>query len=264
MLDAGVWRISSDSPGSLTDQLCALVADRIARGAIQPGARLPSEREFCERLGISRVTVRRALVRLLEDGLVESSAGRGWYVASGRVSEPPNALISFTAMGAARGLTASSRVLLAQVRTATLDDAERLEIAPGADVFDLERVRLLDGIPVALSRSCLALARAPVLPEVDFATASLYGVLENKCGIVPTRADYAVEAREADEREAELLELAAGDAVLVTYETAYDQFGSPIDIATHAYRGDRYRFRTTLIRPASTWHSTREEDTGRA
>src|SRR5947208_8525456 len=126
------------------------IADEIAVGRLRPGERLSVERALCKQFGVSRATVRRALRALADDGLIELSAHRGAFVSSGPLSEPPNVLLSFAAMAAARGLEASARVLHQEVRPATLDEAELLSIAPGSSIFQLERLRMLDGMPVSV------------------------------------------------------------------------------------------------------------------
>lgn len=228
-------------------QVARLLAEEVAGGSLTRGTRLPSERELCARLGVSRVTLRRALAELVEAGVLESSHGRGWYVTTGVLGEPPNALQSFTETARARGLEPSARVLAAGVRPATLDEAETLAIAPGAALFALERVRLLSGVPLACDRALLPLAVAPELPDHDYAAVSLYAVL-TAAGAAPSRADYAVEALAAAEPLAGRLELAPGAPVLVTDQTTYDAAGRVVELARMTYRGDRYRFRASLSR----------------
>jgi GntR family transcriptional regulator len=225
-----------------------VIADQIASGSLRPRDRLPAERAICEKLNVSRVTVRRALQELADNGLIEPAPGRGYHVAAEVVGEPPNALLSFTAMGTERGLAVSSRVLTSEIRPATIDEAESLRIAPGGAVFELIRVRCLNGVPIALGRSRISHARVPGIEEVDFRAASLYATIGERWGMVPTRADYAIEAVAADEREANLLELDVGSPLLLARETMYDQHGAPADLAEILYRGDRYRFETTLMR----------------
>ena len=225
-----------------------VIADQIETGALRPRDRLPAERAICEKLDVSRVTVRRALQELVDNGFIEPAAGRGYQVATAFVGEPPNALLSFSTMGAERGLAVTSRVLMNDVRPASIDEAESLRIAPGGAVFELVRVRCLNGVPIALGRSRISHARVPGIEDIDFTVASLYATVEERWQIVPTRADYAIEAIAAGEREATLLELDIGSPLLLALETMYDQHGAPTDLAEIRYRGDRYRFETTLMR----------------
>ena len=223
------------------------IADEIARGTYRHGDRLPTERALCERFSVSRVTLRRALRSLVEDGVLNPSQGRGWFVAPGPLSEPPNALLSFSKMAAALGLVPSARLLRAAVRAATIDEAEALLVAPGADLFVIERVRLLDGVPIALDESRVPLAYGPSLRQADWTTDSLYETLE-RCGTTPVWAEFAVAAAKATVRCSRLLDIEVGEPVLVALQTTYDANDRPIELGRMHYRGDRYRFRATLVR----------------
>jgi DNA-binding GntR family transcriptional regulator len=223
------------------------IAQDIEQRVLKPAARLPSERELCDRLSVSRATVRRALRQLATDGLVESIPGRGTFVSAGPLGEAPNTLMSFTHLGTSRGLMPSARVLQAEARPATLDEAETFAIAPGAEIFCLERVRYLDGLPVAIDSSRIPLARAPLVADVDFESASLYATLES-CGAVPVRADFAVSAVAATERDAELLDVEFQSPLLLTTTSSFDEAGRLVELGKQTYRGDRYRFRATLTK----------------
>jgi GntR family transcriptional regulator len=111
----------------------------------------------------------------------------------------------------------------------------------------LDRVRLLDGLPVAIDRSLVPEARVGGLLERDWTTASLYRAFED-AGCAPTRADYVVQAAGADEAEARSLGLPVGAPVLRGDQLTFDQGGRPIELCRLTYRGDRYRFRATLNR----------------
>lgn len=224
-----------------------VLATEIRGGPLRDAAHLPSERALVERFGVSRVTVRRALRALEEEGLVTSAAGRGWLVRAAHFEEPENELVSFSALAGEHGLGATARVLALRTREATLDEAERLGVAPGAEVVELDRVRLLDGVPVAIDRSLVPAARAPGLIERDWTTASLYTALA-EAGVPPARADYVVQAAPADAEEAALFALAPGAPVLLAEQLTYDASGRPIQLCRLTYRGDRYRFRATLVR----------------
>jgi GntR family transcriptional regulator len=223
------------------------LAEEIARGRRSPGSRLPPERALAEHFGVSRVTLRRALAELELAGIVTRHPG-GWTVASPAIGEPPNALMSFSEMAASRGLTAGGRVLGRDVRPATIDEAEALGLAPGAPLFELERLRSMDGVPILIDRTRIPLSLAPGLEEVDLGERSLYEVLEGRFSMRPTRARFTVEAIAADDRSAGLLGLEPGRPLLRCQQQTEDETGRQIELCEMIYRGDRYRFRATLVR----------------
>lgn len=232
------------------------LAKEIESGELQPGDRLPSERWLCDELGVSRATVRRAIEELVADGFVEAR-GRGSFVTGEALIEPPNTLMSLSELGRSRGLEASARVLQRTTRPATIDEAEAFGIAPGAELLDLERLRMLDGVPISVDVNVVPLRALPDADALDFTTDSLYDALE-RAGRPLARADYELEARGADEREAELLGLAPGAPVLFATTVAIDEGGRVLDLGRTVYRADRYRFQATLMRRAHTARGRRQ------
>jgi GntR family transcriptional regulator len=236
------------------------ISNEIERGVLQPGDRLPSERWLGDELGVSRATVRRAIEELAANGLVEGR-GRASFVSGDALAEPPNTLMSLTELGRSRGLQPSARVLSAAVRAATIDEAEALAIAPGGDLFELERVRMLDGVPISIDRNRVPLRLAPELPDVDFTDASLYEALA-RTGHAPRRANYELEARGATAPEAELLGLAPGAPVLFATTVAIGEDGRVVDLGRTVYRADRYRFQATLLRRVHREGENSNEESG--
>jgi len=235
------------------------IVREIESGTLQPGDRLPSERWFCDELGVSRATVRRALEELIAEGLVESR-GRGSFITGEAVVEPPNTLMSLSEVARSRGLGASARVLGFDIRPATIDEAEALGIAPGAELFELRRLRMLDGLPISIDVNRVPLRLLPGASDIDFTTASLYEALD-RAGCAPGRADYELEARGADDPEAELLGLAQGAPVLSATTVAIADDGRVVDLGRTVYRADRYRFQATLMRRAHRERETSHEET---
>jgi GntR family transcriptional regulator len=144
-----------------------------------------------------------------------------------------------------QGFAVTSRIRVARLRPTDADEALRLRIAPDSVVFELERVRLIDGVPLSLDRSILPARLAPALEGVDLTTTSLYATLRERAGVISSRADVVLRAIAADERTAELLEMTAGAPLLETVETAFDQYGDPFEAATLLNRGDRYAYSAT-------------------
>lgn len=224
------------------------LAEEIRRDGRPPGSALPPERALAEHFGVSRVTLRRALAELERAGVISRAAGKGWAVAGSRIGEPPNELMSFSEMACSRGLSASARVITKRVRPATIDEAETFGLAPGAALFDLERLRLMDDVPILLDRARIPLAWVPGLDDLDFSNRSLYAVLEERYGLRPARARFTAEAIAAGAREAALLGLERGEPLLRCHQLTEDGTGRFIELSEMLYRGDRYRFRATLVR----------------
>jgi GntR family transcriptional regulator len=233
-------------PGPLFLGIAQSLAERIASGELAPGAQLLGERELCKQFGVSRVTIRRALGELRQRGLIDSDSARGWFVQVPSLGEP-NALMSFSEMARSRGLAATSKILRAGTRLAGIDEAEDLGIAPGSELYEIERIRRLDGVAVAIEHSRLPLRIAPNLPHADLAQGSLYDALRAG-GVLPAYAEYVLQAIGASKKQAALLEVSEGAPLLMANALTHDRGGRPIEISVSVFRGDRYRFRTTLFR----------------
>jgi DNA-binding GntR family transcriptional regulator len=241
--------IRADYPEPLWVQAANHITAQIADGTLRAGMRLPPERELCEQLAISRVTLRKALGKLIEDGLLSPSHGRGWYVADTAAPERdwPNSLESFSETARRMGLTPTSDVLVSEVRPATLDEGDLLSIAPGTPLFHLERVRRLDDVPIALDSTIIPAALVPDAAAADYRERSLYDTLA-AAGLEFSRADATIEAREADSELAGLLGIPEGKPVLVMQQLVVDRGDRPLFSSTIRYSGDRYRLRTTFAR----------------
>jgi DNA-binding GntR family transcriptional regulator len=224
----------------------AEIATQIASGAVPRGGRLPPERVLAEQLQVSRATLRRALAALRSDGLIEQVQGRGTFVVVPQLVEPANTLMSFTQLARDRSTVPGARVLEAHVRPANIDEADRFRIAPGSEVFSLERLRTMDGLPVGITSSVVPLSIAPEVTNVDWTSASLYELFA-RSGRVPVRADYEIEARSASAQQARQLGLAENAPVLFVNVSSYTQDARLIEIGRVVYRGDRYRFNATLL-----------------
>ena len=134
-----------------------------------------------------------------------------------------------------------------KIQPASLEEAEVFGVAPGAPLFHLERLRLLDGLEFALAYSLTPVSMAPGLEDVDFRTASLYAELDAR-DASPARAEYSVWAGRADERTAALLAIEADDPVLFSDTRTTDVRRRVIQTARVIYRADRYRLQTVLTR----------------
>ncbi len=243
--------IQPDYPEPLWVQVLERIRSEVDGGTLKPGTRIPPERELCRELGVSRVTLRKALGQLVSEGVLNAAHGRGWYVTEQSQKEDwPNELESFSETAGRLGLTARAVVLRSGVMPASLDLSDELSIAPGTPVFVLERVRLLDDVPIALDLTYVPASLVPHFGEVDFATASLYHELES-AGVVFVGAGSTIEAQPADEHVAEELDLEIGKPILKLHQLVTDASDRPMFSSTIRYRGDRYRLRTSFARKST-------------
>lgn len=208
---------------------------------LEPGSLVPTERVLTVELGTSRTTVRQALSELVGEGRLVRRQGSGTYVAEPKIAWPLH-MTSFTEQAAAAGYSASTELLDAVRERATEDIAGRLAIKPGAAVYCIERLRLVDGTPMAVETSYLSAARFPgLIPHVRKAS-SLYRVLADVYGTAPVTAEETIETAAASPREAELLLTDTGSPMLVLGRHSFDAGGEPIEWVHSWYRGDRYVF----------------------
>jgi GntR family transcriptional regulator len=218
----------------------------ILTGRLLPGSRLAPERELGARLGVARNTLRRALSTLGAKGLIQARGRGGWVVVGPAVTERLEGPPSFTEWAARHGYVVTSRVIVARPRTALADEASDLRIAASSTVFELERVRFIEGVPISIDRSVLHPRLIPALTGVDFANRSLYGTIRERAGVIPSRAEVVVRAVRATERTAALLTIGDGDPLLELDEMTFDEYDEPFETAHLLNRGDRYGFATTL------------------
>lgn len=236
----GPDRFGGDDPAPLYLRLQAAIRDAVSSGDLTPGDALPPERELAAELKISRVTVRKALAGLVEAGLLTQRRGSGTYVAQAprKVEQPLSRLTSFTEDMRARGLAPTVRVLSQVVTPPSPEEAMALGLKIGEEVSRLSRLRLADGVPMAIEHASLPVA---YLPDPAAVGDSLYRTLEAR-GIRPVRAMQRLSACTLGPAEAAILDVAPGSAALRIARVAYLADGRIVEYTRSFYRGDAYDF----------------------
>ncbi|MCX8023823.1 MAG: GntR family transcriptional regulator [Thermanaerothrix sp.] len=217
------------------------ILEEIHQGRLKPGDRLPSEPELSRRFGVSRITIRRALKDLSQQGIIYSRQGKGTFVAQARIREI-SGFRSFSDDIRARGLTPSSRVVDFNRVPADEMVAQRLGVEVGESVYCLQRVRLANDQPVAFEIAYLPERLCPDLERFDFSTASLYAVLREHYRVFPTWAEAEIEASAASPEVAHHLGMKIGEPVLVAYRQTYTERFEIIEFVKSIYCGKRFTF----------------------
>jgi GntR family transcriptional regulator len=202
---------------------------------LEPHSPLPSDAELVEEFGVSRMTARGAVQRLVQEGLVYRVPGRGTFVADRKAHRSATHILSFSDEMRRKGREPSSEVLECASRAATDEERERLGVD---EVVFLRRVRLADGEPVALETAVFPARVASVL-GADLTRESLFDLLL-KTGTIPTAGRAAVSAESASAADAKVLGVAKGSPLLVERRLIRDQDGEPLELTESRYVGARY------------------------
>ena len=229
--------LSSNGSLPLYQQLERALRAAIEHGVLEPDDALPAERDLATDLGISRITVRKAIDGLVSGGLLVRRQGSGTFVRP-RVEKNFSKLTSFSEDMRARGRTPRSVWMKRASGTVTPEEAMSLRSSPGTPVYRFHRIRFADDAPMAIERATVL---ASCLPSVDAVESSLYEALE-RSGHRPTRALQRLRAVLFDAEQAELLEARERDAGLLVERIGFDRDGRAIEFSQSWYRGDTYDF----------------------
>jgi GntR family transcriptional regulator len=209
----------------------------IDKGTVQVGYALPSERDLAKALSLSRVTVRKAIGGLVEDGLLTQRHGAGTFVSE-RIVKPLSRMTSFTEDLRARGLNPRSEFIERSIGEVTPEEAMAMNLSPGVQVARLYRLRYAGDEPLAIERSVVPLS---ILPDPMMVTDSLYEVLDT-LGCRPRRALQRLRAVVFGAAQTRLLRLSPGSAGLNIERRSFLDDGRVVEFTCSWYRGDIYDF----------------------
>jgi GntR family transcriptional regulator len=206
---------------------------------LEPDEPLPSDSQLCEEFGVSRMTARNAVQRLVQEGLVYRLPGRGTFVADYGAHRHASHLTSFTNEMRRHGRVPSSRLLERTLRRATPVESRRLRIDDDAEVVALRRIRLADGEPVAVEEAVLRGDAGGAVLAADLEAGSLHETLRN-AGLVPASGRATIGSAPADDDDARLLSVPHGWPLLVERRVILDRHDDPLETTETRYAAGRY------------------------
>lgn len=243
--------VDKNSSVSLHIQIRNELLGEILSGKLEPGDRLPSEREMQERFGVSRTTARLALADLARAGFIYKKPGKGSFVAFSVIEQEEYRLPGFTERSEKDGSRVVSKVLKKKTFVAPRQVTSRLRLDPHEQVIYIKRLRIVDEIPLAMDDAYLPLKICPEILDRDLENESLYENLRG-LALTPVRAEQMMRSSMPTEEEKELLELGEGVPVMRIERIAFLSDGKPIEYAQSTYRGDKYHFSMILGRGGDT------------
>ena len=241
--------IDANSPKPLYEQIKDYILHNIDIGEFEPDGRIPSERDLSKLFGVSRLTVNKAVRELTQAGVLYVRIGKGTFISSETFDQELDVLSSFSEEMQQRGRKPYSRVLDAEIMPASAEIARQLRLLVGVEVVLLKRLRMADGLPVALETSVFPAAACPdIFERHDFTHESLYDVLRKQFNVHLVRAEQTFEARRASYEDCDLLKVEEGSPILYIQRITYTDSDTPFEYVRSFYRGDRYKFRAVLRR----------------
>lgn len=223
-------------------QLKRTLVAQLSRGTFH-GNRFPSEHELERQYRVSRTTVRLALDALVNEGYIARQRGRGTMVVRSKLRSIGQYLVAFYDEMQATGRRFELRTLDFEVKPAPENVREALGATSATRFYVVRRLGLTDREPIVVSTVYI-----PHRPGLQIAASdlhrqrSLLALFEDRLGISIIGASRVLEAVRATEAEAALLNIAAGDPLLMKWTVAYGADGEPILCSDARFRGDRYQY----------------------
>ncbi|RIW34663.1 GntR family transcriptional regulator [Bacillus salacetis] len=241
--------VKKNSPIPIYYQLGELIKELIDKGELKAGDSLPAEREYAEKFEISRMTVRQAFTQLVNDGYLYRVQGRGTFVAERKpkIEQALQGLTSFTEDMESRGMKPGSELVSFEIKPAAMEIAGELGLQEYAPVYEIQRIRLADEMPMAVETNYISANFIKGLTE-KIVNQSLYAYIEETLNLKINHASQVIESSAADEMEAAFLGVQEGSPVMRIQRNTYLADGTPVEYVKSSYRADRYKFKIQMSR----------------
>jgi GntR family transcriptional regulator len=223
------------------------IAELILSGKLAPETKIQSEREFSEDLGVSRMTVRRALTELVNEGLLERKHGSGTYVSKPKVTYESAELVNTIEAMQQRNIATASQLLEFSEIAASRRLADLLNIEIGNPIYRVDILRFANRVPVILERVFFPYRRFPNLDEWDLEKSSIYDLLTSVYQVKLGRISQTVEAVAAADTVAQQLRIEENSPLLMLSRIIYQKdTQEPVVFSQDFLRSDYARIHSDM------------------
>ena len=237
--------VNRESNNALYSQLEDIIHEQIETGQLKPGQAISSERELSRIYGLSRMTVRRALDRLVSAGFLTRVSGKGTYVSEPKMSFSALSLEGLREQAYKMGRNFESNIITFEKVIASGSVLKNLDIVEETPVYKIERVFFADDIPVSMHRSFIPCDLAPDLTDKDLQNESLYSTLHSKYQLEFDHATEMLETTLAKPSESLILGIPTGSPMLLLRITMFNEENRPVEYVKVLFRGDKVQL--TLV-----------------
>lgn len=219
-------------------QIAFAMEQAIRRGDYKPGIQLPTEKQLADRFGVNRHTVRQAMNRLAETGLVSIEQGRGMFVAESALDYRIGARTRFTENLLTKQKKPLRELISAEQVPAPAEIAHALGIPTGAPLWQIETRNHADDRAVSMSSHYFAVDRFPNMPELFRRVHSITGALKLAGVADYHRRTTKIAARLIAANDARLLDLPRTRPVLISETVNVDERGRPVEYVRARFAAD--------------------------
>ncbi len=258
-------KLNRNSSLPLYEQVKLSLKRHIAVNELQPGTTLPTEKELCDQLQVSRTTVVKALDELTVEGMIERIQGKGTLVASPKIQFPMRSVRGFTEAMRLQGLAVRSRLLSHQIVPGDSRVRAIFGLPPyGPEEFiQFRRLRFLQEKPVALIQSTMRKDLGEELLKYPLDNASFYALFEKITGAPVARNEEIVGISPVEDPEvSNLLQVPLHSFHFSLFGSSYQEGDIPLEATESVFHGDVFRFQIDMnqvvIRPISIGTSIAE------
>lgn len=237
LIEQLIQRFSEADNMPLYLKFAETVKAAVRSGGLPQGNILPGERDLSQLTGVSRITVRKAMQTLEDEGVVTRSRGYGTQINNTFEYSLKEAR-GFSQQVVLRGKKPDTLWVNKRVVKCPADVAEQLAIAADSDVFLLKRIRYVDEDAVSVEESYVP---AELIADADDIGVSLYDYFRSQ-NIIPQRTRSRVSARMPDSEFQAHIKLETPVPVLVIKQVAFDSQNRPIEYSISYCRSDLYVF----------------------
>ncbi|MGI6083912.1 MAG: GntR family transcriptional regulator [Acetivibrionales bacterium] len=224
-------------------QLEEVIRDNLDNQIWVSGALIPSENELSREYGISRMTVRNVITKLVQEGLLFRIPGKGTYVSEPKIVAKTLSYAGIREQLEQMGYEVTTKLLEAVVKKVSKDICDLFEVDPDSLFYVIKRIRYVKNEPFSLHTSYIPADLAPGLDKLDLVSEQLCTILSNEYGLIRKNTQETLESVAASKEEAKLLKIPVNHPLLLLYDTIIGENGKPFELSSVLFRGEKIKLK---------------------
>ncbi|BDU51647.1 GntR family transcriptional regulator [Haliovirga abyssi] len=228
-------------------QVKEIIKNMIENEELKVGDMIPSERELCDQLEVSRMTINKAVLSLVDEGLLYREQGKGTFVSKPKEFRQLLQMRGFTEEMKLKGLSIETKIL--DFKTEQLEEKFKKSMGMVPELKEaivLKRVRIVEGVPYAIETAWIPKEYCPNLTKEELEGNSLYKIFKEKYDYIPEYAKQSIKPIKIEGENAEILEVEEGELGLLFNRKTYLEDGRIIEYTKTINRSDKYNYEVIL------------------